>query len=197
MYVDGHGPEGVGQRQRVRAGVLRRPAAYPDIRHIGGQLCVQRQGGALPRLTYRVVQQLRVGGERESAAHVGTGQVHFQGGDPGIVAYQFRDLGVVHLLGAGDAQDDLGADVLIPGQFVPQKGLDTHGGDAHTVEHSAADLGDAGAGIAGPPQAVNALDHNRAQLTDGEAVGIVFKIIIGAGGGHDGVFEHRAAQLHG
>ena len=36
-----------------------------------------------------------------------------------------------------------------------------------------------------------------AQLTDGEAVGIVFKIIIGAGGGHDGVFEHRAAQLHG
>lgn len=54
-----------------------------------------------------------------------------------------------------------------------------------------------GPGIAGPPQAVNALDHNRAQLTDGEAVGIVFKIIIGAGGGHDGVFEHRAAQLHG
>ena len=48
-----------------------------------------------------------------------------------------------------------------------------------------------------PPQAVNALDHNRAQLTDREAVGIVFKIIIGAGGGHDGVFEHRAAQLHG
>ena len=103
----------------------------------------------------------------------------------------------MHRLGAGDAQDDLGADVLIPGQFVPQKGLDTHGGDAHTVEHSTADLGDAGAWIAGPPQAVNALDHNRAQLTDGEAVGIVFKIIIGAGGGHDGVFEHRAAQLHG
>src|ERR1700733_12798255 len=198
LGVDGHGYEGIDQRDGIGAGFLCDVRHLRDAGYVGRQLDDQGSLRDALRGGHQFVEGARIVSELQSSVGgVGAGDVQFVGGDAFAVVQNFDGSFVVL---AGVAKD-VGKnhdvfDLSEPGHLFFEKSRSPDVLQTDGVEHTGCSLPQARRRIADHRFARESFDHEPSQLVEVNDIFKLDAISKGSAGRDDGIFKLDAGEAH-